>query len=173
MRAVTEEVKYLLDKVEELEERLSKAEARLGQRQVKPPLLEVARLVQPDGEMRHLSFRMPEEMSARIDETEKVLGDLPDLSSLYGVVDRATAIRHILACHLLRETPLYVRPLSRGVPVTLNLSQALYEKLEAKIPVLLGEGARSNAGVGTVVRYILAAALALGEIGDGEAGDAL
>lgn len=174
-------VQKLQSRVMELEGRLHDVETRLAKyeevRRTTPwfskevlgqvtetskeaPLTEVARLARPDGEMRHTCFRMPADTAEWLDETQKVLESLPSFSSYYGIVDRATAIRHTLAHVVLCDLTLDARPAKGGDPVTLNLPQPLYDKLEAKVPEILKHGARSNAGVSTVIRYVLASAMA-------------
>lgn len=124
----------------------------------KAPMVDIARLARPDGETRHVAFRLAESTAAWLDETQQILSMLPTMSAFYGNIDRSTAIRHTLAHALLLELPLDSPPPRGGDTVSVHLPQALFDMLESKIAPLQTKGARTNTGVSTVIRYVLAAA---------------
>lgn len=133
---------------------------RFIQRGRKAPYMDVARLARPDGETERVPFRITPEMDAWLEERQKVLGRLPKIRAFYDTIDGSTTLRHILAREMLLESPLSVCPTSGGRTTTVSLPRELHKRLEARVPEVKAAGARSSAGVGTVIRWVLAAVIA-------------
>lgn len=125
-----------------------------------PSYMDIAALARPDGETQQVSFRITQAMSTWLEERREVLDLLGELRAFYHTIDTATAARHMLAQELVAGQPLTTPPGRGGQPTVLNIPREMYAKLEARIPEVMEAGARSNAGVGTVIRWVFASAMA-------------
>lgn len=121
-----------------------------------PSYIDIARLARPDGETLSVSFRMTTETAAWLEERREILSSFDGLQAFYSTIDTATTARHLLAQEIVSERPLSTPPPSGGQPTTLKLPRELHKKLQERLPEVIAGGARSSAGVGTVIRWVLA-----------------
>ena len=124
------------------------------------PIIERAPYVRADGRMKRIPFQLPDVLDQSISTLVAHNVESPWLRDQYGVIDASTIIRDQLARHLLAGRPLDLEPALGGRIFGLCVNAKLLALLEQRLDDLKATGnVRKNAGLATVVKRTLTAAL--------------